>query len=206
MLEVWLRWRVIHVWITCGPPATPSGQKREFPASTSILAAQSSAFRDVAEFPQPQDGYGEMIEGSPVVNLSHSAADVEAFLSAIFEVRLQRFAKTIAVLNHRKLLDLVPVEVLPGHRRVSLAALCIFADNCPDLVYLGIELNARKIPAPQPDSEQRRIHTSLKNVMLGHSPIDNTIAVAEFLSDVFPGLLVIKTRQMYVNREPGDHR
>ncbi|KAJ6458031.1 hypothetical protein C8R47DRAFT_1227173 [Mycena vitilis] len=141
----------------------------------------------MAEFPQPQDGYGEMIEGSLVVNLSQSATDVEAFLSAIFDSSSRRSSSR-------------------SSSGLSLAALRIFADNCPDLVYLGIELNARKIPAPQPDSEQRRIHTSLKNVMLGHSPIDNTIAVAEFLSDVFPGLLVIKTRQMYANREPGDHR
>ncbi|KAJ6450434.1 hypothetical protein C8R47DRAFT_931805, partial [Mycena vitilis] len=58
---------------------------RIFRVPTSILAAQSSAFRDMAAFPQPQDGYGETIEGSPVFNLSDSATDVEAFLSAIFD-------------------------------------------------------------------------------------------------------------------------
>ncbi|KAJ7617622.1 hypothetical protein DFH06DRAFT_1107359 [Mycena polygramma] len=104
-------------------------------------------------------------------------------------------------------LELVPDEVLPGDRRVTLATLRVFADNCPDLTYLGIELNAHEIPASElDDSEQRTIHTSLTNLLLGHSPIDDTFAVASFLSSIFPRLLVIETRQMYANREPGDHR
>lgn len=55
-----------------------------FKVSKSLLAARSTVFRDMVEFPQPADGDTKLIDGSPVVSLQHSADDVEVFLRAIF--------------------------------------------------------------------------------------------------------------------------
>ncbi|KAJ7122284.1 hypothetical protein C8R44DRAFT_671214 [Mycena epipterygia] len=56
-----------------------------FRVSKSILTARSSVFRDMTAFPQSATGGEETIEGSPVVRLHDSAADVEVFLRAIFD-------------------------------------------------------------------------------------------------------------------------
>ncbi|KAJ7731807.1 hypothetical protein DFH07DRAFT_1065663 [Mycena maculata] len=59
-------------------------EKKLFRVSKSLLAARSSVFRDMAAFPQPS-GDTELIDGSPVVSLHDSAADVEVLLRAIFD-------------------------------------------------------------------------------------------------------------------------
>ncbi|KAJ7486955.1 hypothetical protein FB451DRAFT_1127200 [Mycena latifolia] len=60
-------------------------EKKIFRVTKSILAARSSVFRDMVAFPQPASGEAEIIDGSPVVCLSDSAANVEVFLRAIFD-------------------------------------------------------------------------------------------------------------------------
>ncbi|KAJ7664761.1 hypothetical protein B0H17DRAFT_835030, partial [Mycena rosella] len=56
-----------------------------FRVTKSILSARSSVFRDMVAFPQPSSAEAELIEGSPVVCLSDSAANVEVFLRAILD-------------------------------------------------------------------------------------------------------------------------
>ncbi|KAJ7617626.1 hypothetical protein DFH06DRAFT_1107361 [Mycena polygramma] len=76
--------RVDHLWFS-SDTLVLRAETKIFRVPKSILAGQSSVFRDMAAFPQHQDGDTEMMEESPVVNLSDSATDVEAFLSAIFD-------------------------------------------------------------------------------------------------------------------------
>ncbi|KAJ7731793.1 hypothetical protein DFH07DRAFT_968610 [Mycena maculata] len=59
-------------------------EKKLFRVSKSLLAARSSVFRDMVAFPQPSADT-ELIDGSPVVSLHNSAADVEFLLRAIFD-------------------------------------------------------------------------------------------------------------------------
>lgn len=56
-----------------------------FQVTRSILAARSTVFQDMMAFPQPPGDDTEFIDGSPVVRLHDSAADVEVFLRAIFD-------------------------------------------------------------------------------------------------------------------------
>lgn len=61
-----------------------------------ILAARSSVFQSMFEFPQPAPGSEaamaeETIDGNPVVRLHDSAKEVEAFLGAILDSRYLSF-------------------------------------------------------------------------------------------------------------------
>ncbi|KAJ7114959.1 hypothetical protein C8R44DRAFT_629550 [Mycena epipterygia] len=56
-----------------------------FRVHSSILGARSSVFRDMVAFPQPQAPEGDTVDGRPVVLLHDSAAEVEAFLRAVFD-------------------------------------------------------------------------------------------------------------------------
>ncbi|KAJ7112488.1 hypothetical protein C8R44DRAFT_711013 [Mycena epipterygia] len=56
-----------------------------FCVSQSILAARSPVFQSMFEFPQPISDGDEIMDGSPVVHLHDSAAEVEPFLRAIFD-------------------------------------------------------------------------------------------------------------------------
>ncbi|KAJ7089924.1 hypothetical protein C8R44DRAFT_544227, partial [Mycena epipterygia] len=60
-------------------------EKRLFRVSKALLAARSTVFRDMVAFPQSASGGTELIDGSPVVTLHDSAADVEVLLRAIFD-------------------------------------------------------------------------------------------------------------------------
>ncbi|KAJ7747131.1 hypothetical protein DFH07DRAFT_722938, partial [Mycena maculata] len=56
-----------------------------FRVSKSILTARSSVFADMASFPQSEGNSKDMVDGSFVVRLDDSAADVDVFLRAIFD-------------------------------------------------------------------------------------------------------------------------
>ncbi|KAJ7114946.1 hypothetical protein C8R44DRAFT_710010 [Mycena epipterygia] len=56
-----------------------------FRVYSGILAARSSVFSDMATFPQPHDSEGPTVDGRPVVPLHDSAAEVEMFLTAVFD-------------------------------------------------------------------------------------------------------------------------
>jgi hypothetical protein len=58
-----------------------------FRVSKSILAARSSVFEAMFEFPQSTSDGDRMMDGSQVVRLHDSAAEVESFLRAIFDSR-----------------------------------------------------------------------------------------------------------------------
>lgn len=63
-------------------------EKKVFRVTQSILAARSSVFSGMVTFPQPSSGEAPTTaDGSPVVYLHDSAADVEVFLRAIFDSR-----------------------------------------------------------------------------------------------------------------------
>ncbi|KAJ7648594.1 hypothetical protein DFH06DRAFT_1209153 [Mycena polygramma] len=50
-----------------------------------MLAARSTVFRDMIDFPQPMDGSTELVEGIPVVVLHDDPEDLEPFIRAIFD-------------------------------------------------------------------------------------------------------------------------
>ncbi|KAJ7608847.1 hypothetical protein DFH06DRAFT_1247868 [Mycena polygramma] len=56
-----------------------------FRVTKSILAARSPVFQALFDFPQPATDEDDVMEGRPLVRLHDSAADVEAFLRAIFD-------------------------------------------------------------------------------------------------------------------------
>ncbi|KAJ7446325.1 hypothetical protein FB451DRAFT_1537771, partial [Mycena latifolia] len=60
-------------------------EDRGFRVTKAILAARSSVFQAMFEFPQPTSDVDDTMDGSPVVLLHDSAVDVEAFLHAIFD-------------------------------------------------------------------------------------------------------------------------
>ncbi|KAJ6540869.1 hypothetical protein DFH09DRAFT_1368513 [Mycena vulgaris] len=76
--------RVDHLWFS-SDSLVIRAEKKVFRVTKSILAARSSIFRDMVAVPQPPGEETELIDGSPVVCLSDSAADVEVFLQAIFD-------------------------------------------------------------------------------------------------------------------------
>jgi hypothetical protein len=73
--------------------------------------------------------------------------------------------------------------------RVTLRALCAFAQHCPALSYLEIALDAT-IPAglESDGSEARTRQTNLTKIDLGYSSIAAATPVAAFLSATFPKL------------------
>ncbi|KAJ7160028.1 hypothetical protein C8R43DRAFT_994126 [Mycena crocata] len=76
--------RVDGLWFTQKETLVIRAENKIFQIYPGILAARSSVFRDMIAFPQPPSGT-EQIDGSPVVHLSDSAQDVEAFLRAIYD-------------------------------------------------------------------------------------------------------------------------
>ncbi|KAJ7463363.1 hypothetical protein FB451DRAFT_1139731 [Mycena latifolia] len=76
--------RVEQLWF---PPETIviRAEDKIFQVSRAVLAARSSVFRDMLQFPQPTSEDNELIDGNPVVRLHDSSKDVTAFLTAIFD-------------------------------------------------------------------------------------------------------------------------
>ncbi|KAJ7259941.1 hypothetical protein B0H12DRAFT_1322341 [Mycena haematopus] len=60
-------------------------ENRIFRVSKAMLAARSSVFETMFEFPPSTSHADQIMEGSPVVTLHDSAVEVEAFLRAIFD-------------------------------------------------------------------------------------------------------------------------
>ncbi|KAJ6573171.1 hypothetical protein DFH09DRAFT_1152450 [Mycena vulgaris] len=76
--------RVQELWFS-NDTLVIRAEKKLFRVSRSLLAARSTVFQDMGAFPQPASDESELIDGSPVVTLHDSAADVEALLKAIFD-------------------------------------------------------------------------------------------------------------------------
>ncbi|KAJ6556393.1 hypothetical protein B0H19DRAFT_1377108 [Mycena capillaripes] len=78
------------LWLSDDGVVVLRAEESIFRVPKSILAARSPVFRAMFEFPQPADSDAileadEMIDGSIVVHMPDSAADVECFLRAIFD-------------------------------------------------------------------------------------------------------------------------
>ncbi|KAJ7652469.1 hypothetical protein DFH06DRAFT_1206198 [Mycena polygramma] len=73
------------LWFPEDSPVVLRAENRVFCVSKSILAARSSVFQSMFEFPQPTAEQVEMMEGRPVIQLHDRAAELEPFLRAIFD-------------------------------------------------------------------------------------------------------------------------
>ncbi|KAJ7642432.1 hypothetical protein DFH06DRAFT_608717 [Mycena polygramma] len=79
------------LWFSNDPVVVLRAGESVFRVPKSILAARSSVFQAMFEFPQPAASDGEMtdvdevMDGSPVVRIHDSPKEVEAFLRAIFD-------------------------------------------------------------------------------------------------------------------------
>ncbi|KAJ6552928.1 hypothetical protein B0H19DRAFT_155833 [Mycena capillaripes] len=60
-------------------------ENKLFRVYSHILGAHSPVFRDMVAFPQPANPEGDTIDGSHVVRLHDSGAELEVFLRAIFD-------------------------------------------------------------------------------------------------------------------------
>ncbi|KAJ6517342.1 hypothetical protein C8R47DRAFT_1000332 [Mycena vitilis] len=84
--------------------------------------------------------------------------------------------------------------------RVTLAALCIFAEHCPALESLGINISALIIP-PMDEFVFRR--SGLKTLSVSYAPIDDSPAVADFIFAVFPNVAAIYS-DLPTSLDPGE--
>ncbi|KAJ6592616.1 hypothetical protein B0H19DRAFT_1088166 [Mycena capillaripes] len=73
-------------------------------------------------------------------------------------------------------------------RRVTLTALHVLANHCPELKYLAIELTGLAIPPLEVDADQHVIQSTLETLHVGDSPISDPVAVASYISRIFSGL------------------
>ncbi|KAJ7133820.1 hypothetical protein C8R46DRAFT_1201706 [Mycena filopes] len=71
------------LWFNDGTLVLQAGSAA-FRVYAALLAERSLVFRDMLQFPQPDDG--DSIEGCPVVQLSHDERDLECFLKALFDL------------------------------------------------------------------------------------------------------------------------
>ncbi|KAJ7670152.1 hypothetical protein DFH06DRAFT_941528, partial [Mycena polygramma] len=76
---------------------------------------------------------------------------------------------------------------------VTLAALCIFAQHCPALKVLAIDISARTIPPL--DGFDFAVRPALETLLVGYAPIDDPSAVAEFILAVFPNVTGVGAEQ-----------
>ncbi|KAJ7161789.1 hypothetical protein C8R43DRAFT_1174497 [Mycena crocata] len=92
---------------------------------------------------------------------------------------------------HLESLSFTPECPLRIARRVTLAGLRSLAQYCPNLDTLKMEFDTQLIPPPEPPSGRIPIASTFGHLLTGHSPILDSSAVAEFLFDIFPKLILI---------------
>ncbi|KAJ7633843.1 hypothetical protein DFH06DRAFT_61908 [Mycena polygramma] len=83
--------------------------------------------------------------------------------------------------------------------RTTLLCLRPLAQHCQHLVRLAIALDATNVPTSEIDLQTGLPGYSLLNLDVAHSPISCPIAVARFLSGVFPKLTTITTMRGHDN-------
>ncbi|KAJ6533393.1 hypothetical protein DFH09DRAFT_1370027 [Mycena vulgaris] len=66
---------------------------------------------------------------------------------------------------------------------VTFTGLRAFADHCPELISLGIELNTGVIPCMETDAIPQ---TKCRSLYVGYAPITDPVAVANFVFSMFP--------------------
>ncbi|KAK6984072.1 BTB domain-containing protein [Favolaschia claudopus] len=74
--------RVETLWFDKGADIVLQAEDRIFRVPRSILTARSPVFRNLLEIPAEGD---EIMDGVPVIQLSESAEEIEAFLKAIYD-------------------------------------------------------------------------------------------------------------------------
>ncbi|KAJ7664526.1 hypothetical protein DFH06DRAFT_1187978 [Mycena polygramma] len=81
------------------------------------------------------------------------------------------------------------LDLISSHRldppSVTLAALCIFAEHCPLLLSLAIDINALTIPPLHDFYFMRPVLTGLN---VGSAPIEDPSVVADFIFALFPDI------------------
>ena len=60
-------------------------ERTRFKVHQSVLALNSTVFRDMFSLPQPPAAQTEVVQGCPVVHLSDRATEVECVLRAIYQ-------------------------------------------------------------------------------------------------------------------------
>ncbi|KAJ6520981.1 hypothetical protein DFH09DRAFT_1287306 [Mycena vulgaris] len=71
---------------------------------------------------------------------------------------------------------------------MALASLRVIASRCPKLAHLGLDVDARIVPPPDPTAPSQ---TALTVLHVGYSPITHSSAVTDFVFDIFPVLELI---------------
>ncbi|KAJ7811509.1 hypothetical protein B0H13DRAFT_1926689 [Mycena leptocephala] len=89
-------------------------------------------------------------------------------------------------------LQIVPRFPTPATSRVTLYGLRAFADHCPSLVELWIELTALSVPKFGRDTGHQ---AKLQRLQVGYAPIEDASAVARFIFGIFPLLSCIDPDQ-----------
>ncbi|KAF7356448.1 hypothetical protein MVEN_00977900 [Mycena venus] len=88
--------------------------------------------------------------------------------------------------------------------RISLGGLCAFAKHCKDLTNLTITFDASSVPPLGNSTENVISQSSLVFLGTNKSQIIDPVAVASFLSKLFPHLSVIHTYLNWFWEEPAD--
>ncbi|KAJ6559790.1 hypothetical protein B0H19DRAFT_1260483 [Mycena capillaripes] len=87
----------------------------------------------------------------------------------------------------------------------TLACLPSFAQHCPRLCNLHLALDCTTVPPPVTNSQPGILpHHSLESLHVEHSPIASPIAVARFLSYLFPNVRSISTVREHEDNEDED--
>jgi hypothetical protein len=79
------------------------------------------------------------------------------------------------------------VQRHPPRPRATIVALSSFAENCSDLRFLTLEFDA-SIVIPYFNPRQRETSSKMEVLLITHSPIEDPLGVATFLSGMFPKL------------------
>ncbi|KAJ7646245.1 hypothetical protein DFH06DRAFT_1476401 [Mycena polygramma] len=89
--------------------------------------------------------------------------------------------------------------------RATLASLHAIARHCPRIATLSIAFDGSSVPAPSAANLGAVVRNErLRHINVQHSPITSAIAMARFLSGVFPALKGIATCRDYLDNEDED--
>ncbi|KAJ7697265.1 hypothetical protein B0H17DRAFT_1197656 [Mycena rosella] len=102
---------------------------------------------------------------------------------------------------HLQSINIMPSSPTPVPRRVTVGGLSVFAHYCPDLVLVGIEVDATIIPAPG----HQHPHTKLEVLNVGYSPIADPSTVADFIFGIFPAIAEIRATNKIRVDANGEH-
>ncbi|KAJ7441300.1 hypothetical protein B0H11DRAFT_1933047 [Mycena galericulata] len=85
--------------------------------------------------------------------------------------------------------------------RATLHCLQFFAEHCPELHYIRINLDATIVPVQEPNARGHVSQSRLTNLNVAYSPISAPLPVARLISGIFPNLRSISTHRDDSDRE-----